>query len=697
MFPDVEFIKTILNGLQNGYKKLADKCDSILHMVESQASKISTLWTVRPDWNQSDSSALDFVKNRTHYEDEVFVDMAGKSYEVTIAMTTVVHDEIPLALGQRWNIAYRTSNGSLSEFGECDVMQDDTGQLYIGDLACSTFPCCIRKTTAEFNSTFGRWYNGLKMVVTCVSGGVTNTVLRKIDGKFLPPYDWNQNDPAAPGYIENRTHWEELEVVLDDDFRWTGGRVSKYVAFTKLPAVGAEYQLSMDGEVTPGTFLVEQSTTSTIIARNSRVNISITWDIPNKFVFITLGMAVDTSPHVVMSRTALQPLDPKFLPSFDFKITCTQNESNPNRIDVSCDHTSEEVFAAYNAKIPMTATIVLMPGELEFITKNISFADEMIFVHEENFGIIINFLDNGNITFNYDYNAKLLEKLYQHTDNQENPHNVTAAQVGAIPAGQKGVAGGVASLDENGKVPANQLPEMSGGASAIQAALNTHIENMQNPHGVTAAQVGARPDTWMPTAAEVGALPDSTVIPDPYTLPVADSMTLGGVQPVAKTDAMTQGVGVDADGKLWSVPGGGGESGWKLIIDTTLTEAATFTTGEHPDASEVIVQLAVPDPGTGGNISSATSFTLFGGMIYYAFLRTANAGGITYAHAVKVGNTVRGFYFVGKTTTTTPGFGTPFQANTTISHVMEGRTTNNIPASCMVELPAGTQIRVAVK
>jgi hypothetical protein len=34
-----------------------------------------------------------------------------------------------------------------------------------------------------------------------------------------------------------------------------------------------------------------------------------------------------------------------------------------------------------------------------------------------------------------------------------------------------------------------------------------HAENLDNPHGVTAAQVGARPDTWLPTATEVGARP----------------------------------------------------------------------------------------------------------------------------------------------------------------------------------------------
>ena len=34
-----------------------------------------------------------------------------------------------------------------------------------------------------------------------------------------------------------------------------------------------------------------------------------------------------------------------------------------------------------------------------------------------------------------------------------------------------------------------------------------HGDNLDNPHGVTAAQVGARPDTWLPTAAQVGARP----------------------------------------------------------------------------------------------------------------------------------------------------------------------------------------------
>lgn len=54
-----------------------------------------------------------------------------------------------------------------------------------------------------------------------------------------------------------------------------------------------------------------------------------------------------------------------------------------------------------------------------------------------------------------------------------------------------------AILDENGMVESSQLPEMNfdpaGSASAVQTNLNSHIGNKNNPHSVTAAQVGALP------------------------------------------------------------------------------------------------------------------------------------------------------------------------------------------------------------
>lgn len=59
MFPDLEFIKTTLNGLRSRIEK-----------VEKQTKNWVTSFvrTNRPNWEQNDPNALDYVKGRTHYE-----------------------------------------------------------------------------------------------------------------------------------------------------------------------------------------------------------------------------------------------------------------------------------------------------------------------------------------------------------------------------------------------------------------------------------------------------------------------------------------------------------------------------------------------------------------------------------------------------------------------------------------------------
>jgi hypothetical protein len=60
------------------------------------------------------------------------------------------------------------------------------------------------------------------------------------------------------------------------------------------------------------------------------------------------------------------------------------------------------------------------------------------------------------------------------------------------------VSGSAADAKTTGKV-----------ISDVNNELDGHRTNGNNPHGVTAEQVGARPNTWMPTAAEVKARPET--------------------------------------------------------------------------------------------------------------------------------------------------------------------------------------------
>lgn len=79
MFPDLEFIKTCLNGLRSRIEKVEKSISQALASVKAQfADIIQDIKNVRKenaeaiksstaDWGQNDSNALDYVKNRTHY------------------------------------------------------------------------------------------------------------------------------------------------------------------------------------------------------------------------------------------------------------------------------------------------------------------------------------------------------------------------------------------------------------------------------------------------------------------------------------------------------------------------------------------------------------------------------------------------------------------------------------------------------
>lgn len=71
----------------------------------------------------------------------------------------------------------------------------------------------------------------------------------------------------------------------------------------------------------------------------------------------------------------------------------------------------------------------------------------------------------------------------------------SAADTGAVPITEKGAPNGVATLGQDGTLPPSELPPMdydpAGSAAAVQKALTAHTGNKDNPHAVTAEQVGA--------------------------------------------------------------------------------------------------------------------------------------------------------------------------------------------------------------
>lgn len=100
--------------------------------------------------------------------------------------------------------------------------------------------------------------------------------------------------------------------------------------------------------------------------------------------------------------------------------------------------------------------------------------------------------------------------LINHVGNTNNPHSVTKAQVDL---------GNVPNVATNDQTPTysdtTTLATLSSGEKlnvalqktklAITTLIN-HVGNNSNPHNVTAAQVGARSDTWTPSSSDVFGL-----------------------------------------------------------------------------------------------------------------------------------------------------------------------------------------------
>lgn len=120
--------------------------------------------------------------------------------------------------------------------------------------------------------------------------------------------------------------------------------------------------------------------------------------------------------------------------------------------------------------------------------------------------------------------------------------------------------------------------------------------SLKNPYSIKVIQ-GAATTTYdgskektitVPTTTDVNAnttarhshsnksiLDQITKVPADYTLPIASASVLGGVKPVEKTDTMTQSVGVDANGLLYTAPGSSSGGGATITIKTWKEDDAT--------------------------------------------------------------------------------------------------------------------------
>lgn len=163
----------------------------------------------------------------------------------------------------------------------------------------------------------------------------------------------------------------------------------------------------------------------------------------------------------------------------------------------------------------------------------------------------------------------------------------------------------------------------------IEEAVSNYLE--ENPISETDPTVPAWAKAAEKPSYSYNELTDKPTIPDAYNLPVASESTLGGVKPISKTDDMTQGVGVDSEGKLWALPGGGSEStggstGGIPAVTTEGTGAAYTAT--IPEITELYAGLLIAVKFHTSNKASAT-LNVNGLGAYSIYTQVANRSNTT--------------------------------------------------------------------
>ena len=284
---------------------------------------------VQSDWNQNDSAAADYVKNRPFYtgdpkEDVLFngsfvftmIGMGPMGEKGVYNGVTDFSSEIGQMYQVSWDGAVYSCVGteynSLIALGNLSIMNfgSDTGEPFL--MTCGT------GTINIYTSSVGSSHT--------ISISKTVVPVVKIDKKYLVQPDWNQNDSTEADYVKNRPFYtaDPVETVLVKEstatFAENNGLYVVEFPSTFEATVGETYKVSWDGTV-------YECTCKNFDGELFMGNLSITGEGSDTgepfimFVYNGEGIAIvtaDTSASHTFSISALVQeivkIDPKYLP-----------------------------------------------------------------------------------------------------------------------------------------------------------------------------------------------------------------------------------------------------------------------------------------------------------------------------------------------------------------------------------------------
>lgn len=197
---------------------------------------------------------------------------------------------------------------------------------------------------------------------------------------------------------------------------------------------------------------------------------------------------------------------------------------------------------------------------------------------------------------------------------------VNAAQTAAKEIGE--AFSGLATLGPDGKVPVSELPKLdydpAGSAAAVQETLTNHINNKNNPHNVTAAQVGAASTNivntgWKLLWSKTTAGAENWVAPDLFG---GKSYKIG-VLVIGGGGSGGAAIGRYSNGTYKIAEMRGGSSGESLCFEMEVTPGASYPVvvglGGEAESLTVGGKHTQDSSGSSGGASSFDGKTADGG------------------------------------------------------------------------------------
>ena len=166
----------------------------------------------QPDWNQNDETALNYINNRTHYEESLLETI----FDEEITVDTVYGGDgsefiyyLPASvnLNLETGASYVITLGDQTEVGILDGAYLNTASW----LFASSRRALRGANAGEYKVPFTKRFTLSK---------IGESIVHQLDEKFipetiarvskLPQSDWNQSDETTTDYVKNRTHYTGL-------------------------------------------------------------------------------------------------------------------------------------------------------------------------------------------------------------------------------------------------------------------------------------------------------------------------------------------------------------------------------------------------------------------------------------------------------------------------------------------------------